>query len=480
MKTKLFFLALVCGVAFALMTTSSCSNQPGSTTNTRDGSATVSAAEARAIAKEAYTYGFPLVDNYRVQHAYFVDRDSPEFKAPWNQIKNIPRVFTPADTAVQAANTDTPYSFVGMDLRAEPLVFTLPVIEKDRYFSVQLVDFYTFNFDYMGSRTTGNDGGSFLVAGPSWKGETPKDVKKAFRSETEFVMAWIRTQLFNPGDIDNVKKVQAGYKVQTLSAFLGQPSPKAAPAIDFIKPLTPEQEKTSPEVFNILNFVLQFCPTDPSEIELMSRFAKIGIGAGKTFDASKLTPEMKAAIEQGMADAWADFANVKKQMEAGKVAFGDMFGTRAYLKNNYLYRMGAAVLGIYGNSKEEAIYLPYFTDADGKQPDGANRYTVRFAPGQLPPVNAFWSLTMYDFPAELLVANPINRYLINSPMLPQLKKDPDGGLTLYIQNESPGKDKEANWLPAPKGPFVMALRIYWPKPAALDGQWKQPPLKKAE
>jgi hypothetical protein len=440
--------------------------------------ASVTPAEARAIAKEAYIYGFPMVDNYRVQHAYFVDRDSPEFKAPWNQIRNIPRVFTPADTAVQAANTDTPYSFVGMDLRAEPLVFTLPVIEKERYFSVQLVDLYTFDYDYMGSRTTGNDGGSFLVAGPGWKGETPKGVKKVFRSETEFGMAWYRTQLFSPGDIDNVKKVQAGYKVQTLSAFLGQPAPKAAPAIDFIKPLTPAQEKTSLEVFNILNFVMQFCPTDPSEVELMARFAKLGVGAGKTFDVSKLSPEMKAAIEQGMADAWVDFAKVKKEIEAGEVGFGDMFGTRAYLKNNYLYRM-VATIGIYGNAKEEAIYLAYFTDAEGKKLDGDNRYTVRFAPGQLPPVNAFWSLTMYDMPAELLVANPLNRYVLNSPMLPQFKHDADGGLTFYIQNESPGSDKEANWLPAPKGPLAMAMRLYWPKEAAVDGKWKHPAAKKA-
>jgi hypothetical protein len=439
----------------------------------------VTPAEARAIAKEAYIYGFPVVDNYRVQYAYFVDRNSPQFKAPWNQIRNTPRVYTPADTAVQAPNTDTPYSQLGMDLRAEPLVLTLPVIEKERYFSVQLVDAYTYDFDYMGSRTTGNDGGSFLVAGPDWKGETPRGVKKVFRSETEFVMAWYRTQLFNPGDIDNVKKVQVGYKVQTLSAFLSQPSPKAAPAIEFIKPLTPAQERTSLEVFNILNFVLQFCPTVPSETQLMVRFAKLGIGAGKTFDASKFSPETKAAIEQGMADAWADFANVQKRMEAGEVGFGDMFGTRAYLKNNYLYRM-VATLGIYGNAKQEAIYLPYFTDADGKKLEGPNRYTLRFASGQLPPVNAFWSLTMYDMPAELLVANPLNRYLLNSPMLPKFKRDRDGGLTLYIQNESPGSDKEANWLPAPKGPFAMAMRLYWPKPGALDGEWKQPPAKKVQ
>jgi len=438
----------------------------------------VTAAEVRAIAKEAYIYGFPLVDDYRINYAYFVDTKTPEYKGSWNQIVNIPRVYTPADTAVQSPNSDTPYSWLGLDLRAEPMVLTVPPIEKDRYFSVQLIDAYTFNFDYIGSRTTGNDGGSFLVAGPGWKGETPKGVKKVFRSETEFVFPAYRTQLFNPDDLDNVKKIQAGYKVELLSAFLGQPAPAAAPAIDFIKPLTPDEERKSLEFFNELNFILQFCPTVPSETELMARFAKIGVGAGKTFDASTLSTEMKTAIEQGMADAWVDLDNLKKKIDVGEVTAGDLFGTRAYLKNNYLYRMAAAVLGIYGNSKQEAMYPVYAIDEAGQKLDGANRYTVRFASGQLPPVNAFWSLTMYELPASLLVANPINRYLINSPMLPQLVKDADGGLTLYVQNESPGKDKEPNWLPAPKGPFVIYMRLYWPKQEALDGTWKQPPMTK--
>jgi len=442
--------------------------------------ADISPAEARAIVKEAYIYGFPLVDNYRIQYGYFVDTKNPEFKAPWNQLKNIPRVYTPANTAIQTPNSDTPYSFVGMDLRAEPMVLTVPPVERERYFSVQLIDAYTFNFDYIGSRTTGNNGGSYLVAGPNWKGETPKGVKKVFRSETEFVFAVYRTQLFNPGDLDNVKKVQAGYKAQTLSAFLGTAAPKAAPVIEFIKPLTPAEEKTSPQFFNILNFVLQFCPTDPSETELMARFARIGVGAGKTMDATKLSPEMKAAVEQGVADAWADFGELEKQFAAGKVTSGDVFGTRQYLKNNYLYRMAAAVLGIYGNSKQEAMYPFYAVDEAKEKLTGANRYTVRFAPGQLPPVHAFWSLTMYELPQSLLVANPINRYLINSPMLPQLKRDADGGLTLLIQNESPGKDKEANWLPAPKGPFVMAMRLYWPKEEAVEGKWTAPPAQQVK
>ena len=298
------------------------------------------------------------------------------------------------------------------------------------------------------------------------------------RSETEFVFAVYRTQLFNPDDLDNVKKVQAGYKAETLSAFLGTPAPKAAPAIEFIKPVTPQEEKTSPQFFNILKFVLQFCPTDPSETDLMLRFAKIGVGAGKTLDVSK--PEIKAAIEQGLADAWADFAGLEKQLAAGKVTSGDIFGTREYLKNNYLYRMAAAVLGIYGNSKLEAMYPMYMVDEAKQKLNGANRYSMRFAPGELPPVNAFWSLTMYEMPQSLLVANPINRYLLNSPMLPEFNRDVDGRLTLLIQNESPGKDKEANWLPAPAGPFVMAMRLYWPKAEATEGKWTAPPLKRLD
>jgi hypothetical protein len=445
------------------------------------GQEAVTPAEVRAIAKEAYIYGFPMVDNYRVQYSYFVDTNGPEFKATWNHIHNTARVYTPADTAIPTPNSDTPYSALGMDLRAEPIVITVPVIEKGRYFSVQLIDDYTFNFDYIGSRTTGNDGGNFLVAGPNWKGEKPQGIDRVFQSETELGWAQYRTQLFNPGDIENVKKVQAGYQVQTLSQFLRTPAPKPAPVIDFIKPLTREQQRTSPDFFNILNFTLQFCPTVPSEEELRARFAKLGIAPGKPFDAAKLSPELRQAVLDGMADAWKELEEFKKtSADTGKVTSGDVFGTRAFLKNNYLYRMAGAVLGIYGNSKEEAMYPAYFVDDAGRKLDGAaNRYTLRFAPGQFPPVEAFWSLTMYVLPSSLLYANSLDRYLINSPMLPDLKRDADGGLTLIIQHESPGKDMESNWLPAPNGPFAMFLRLYWPKREALDGEWKQPRLQTA-
>jgi hypothetical protein len=432
--------------------------------------------DARAIAKEAYIYGFPLVDNYRINHSYFVDTKSPEFKAPWNTLNNTARVYTPDDKAIQTPNSDTPYSQLGTDLRAEPLVLTIPPIETDRYFSVQLIDAYTHNFAYIGSRTTGNGGGHFMLAGPRWKGETPKGIAAVFRSETEFGWAFYRTQLFEPADLDNLKAVQAGYKVQTLSEFLGAPPPPAASKVDFVAPLTVEAQRASPEFFNVLCFVLTFCPTHPSETALRERFARLGIAGGKTFNPGDLPPEILQAVKGGIADAWAEFGAIKaKEIDTFKVTSGDVFGTREFLKNNYLYRMAGAVLGIYGNSKEEAMYPIYFVDSAGAKLDGStNAYALRFAPGGLPPVNSFWSLTLYELPSSLLYANPLKRYLINSPMLPNLKRDADGGLTLHVQHASPGPERESNWLPAPNGPFLMALRLYWPKPEALRGAWKQP------
>jgi len=440
----------------------------------------ISTQEARQIAKEAYIYANPLVDSYRIMYGSFVNKTDTEYKAPFNQLKNFPRVYTPDDKAVQSPNSDTPYSWLGLDLRTEPLVLTVPSIEKERYFSIQLIDLYTHNFDYIGSRTTGNEGGSFLIAGPGWTGEVPKGITKMIRCETDLVICVYRTQLFDTGDIEKVKAIQAEFKVQPLSGFLGQPAPKAAPAIDFIKPLTREEITKSPKIFQQLNFVLQFCPPHPSEQELMERFAKLNIGAGKTFDWDAFSPDIQAAIGQGIVDAWSEFAELKKLADAGKVGSGDVFGTREHLKNNYLYRMAAAVLGIWGNSEEEAIYPTYYVDAEGQKLDGAHRYTLRFAPGQLPPVNSFWSLTMYELPASLLTANPIDRYILNSPMLADFVRDADGGITLYIQHQSPGKDKEPNWLPAPKGPFSVVMRLYWPKVEALDGTWKLPPLRRVE
>ncbi|MCU0369458.1 MAG: DUF1254 domain-containing protein [Cyclobacteriaceae bacterium] len=435
--------------------------------------------EARTIAKEAYIYGNPLVDNYRILHAYFVDQNNPEFKAPFNQIKNIPKVYTPEDKAIQTPNSDTPYSMVCLDLRAEPVVVTLPSIEKGRYFSVQMVDGYTYNFHYMGSRTTGNEGGNYLFVGPDWKGEIPAGFKEVIHSETQFVLAIFRTQLFEPADLPNVINVQSGYQVQPLSTYMKQPAPAQKVSTEFLTPLNKEEQKSNLLFFKQLNFWLQFCATHESEKALMERFAKIGVGAGKEFDPEKFSPEIKEAIAEGMKDAWQELEALKiNEIKTGKVTSGSLFGTREFLNNNYLYRFAGSDLGIYGNSKEEAMYPLYQADANSMPLDGATtRYTLTLKEDELPPVNSFWSFTMYEMPSSLLTANAINRYLINSPMLPKLKRNADKSITLYIQHESPGKDKEANWLPAPNGPFALVLRLYWPKPEAMNGTWKQPPLQ---
>ena len=468
---------LVVVIVLLLMASlSGCSKTDSSSTP----NAEVSAEQARAIAKEAYIYGFPMVDSYRVQYSYFVDKNNSEYKGDWNQIHNTARVATPADTALQTPNSDTPYSFLGADLRAEPLVLTVPPIDNDRFYSLQFIDGYTYNFDYVGTRTTGNAGGNYLLAGPGWTGDKPAGIDKVIRSETDLDFVLYRTQLFGPDDLDNVTKIQSQYQVQPLSTFLNQPAPPSAPPVDWITPLTADEQKTSPKFFEILNFALRFAPVLPSEQALRDRFATLGIGAGGDFNAEKLSPEMRAAVEAGMADAWAEFNTFKKdKVDTGQVTSGQVFGTREQLGDNYLYRMAGAVLGIYGNSSTEAMYPVLATDSDGAPLNGANNYTLRFAPGELPPVNAFWSVTMYKLPESLLVANPINRYLINSPMLPNLVKDPDGGLTIYIQNSSPGPEKEPNWLPSPPGPFTLYMRLYSPKPEALDGAWQTPKIVKA-
>ena len=440
----------------------------------------ITAAQARAIAKQAYIYGFPLVDHYRVQYTYFQDRQHPEFKAPWNTLHNTARIYTPQDKAYPTPNADTPYSQLGADLGSEPLVLSMPEVEQGRYYSAQFVDAYTHNFGYVGSRTTGNGGGTFLLAGPDWHGTIPPGIDRVLRSETRFAFVFYRTQLRGPDDLPNVKQVQAGYKVQPLSAYLGQPAPAAAPAVDFMVPLSAQAERTDLAFFKQLNFVLRYCPIHPSETDLMKSFAKLDIGPGLTFDEQAWPEDIRAAMRAGVADAWQDFEALGQQVARGEVATSRFLGSREFLGNNYLYRMRASVTGLYGNDREETLYPPFYLDAQGQKLDASrHRYTLRFAPGQLPPVNAFWSLTLYDA-QRLLVDNPLNRYLINSPMLPALKRDADGGVTLYIQHRQPNPEHLANWLPAPDGPFYLAGRLYWPKAEALDGRWQAPKVQRVD
>lgn len=439
----------------------------------------IGAEEARAIAMDAYVYGFPIVDNYRIQHSYFIDRSGPEYRASFNHLFSNPRIATPDDRAVSTPEADVMTSCVGADLRTEPLVLSVPAMGKDRYHSLQFVDMYTHNFAYAGTRTTGNEAGRFLLAGPSWRGDVPAGVKAVLQSETEFAYIIFHTQVLGAADVENVRNVQAGYRAQTVSGFLNAAPPHIAPAPDFIRPMNFAVERRSLEFFNVLNFLLAYCPTHASEACLLDRFGKIGIGASRRFDAATLPKETRDAIEDGVADAWMAFEHHKRtQVDTGKLFRADAFGTRDMLRNNYLLRMSSAALGIYGPSREESLCPSFHTDSAQAQLHGSRQYTMRFAADKLPPVNGFWSVTMYELPSSLLYRNELDRYLIDAPMLPSLARDEDGGVTIDIQHERPDDGRRANWLPAPPGEFFVALRMYWPKAEALDGRWQSPALQR--
>jgi hypothetical protein len=442
--------------------------------------------EVKAIAEAGFIYGLPLVMNYAVQYEFTLDKASNQFKAPPNTLFNERRVFTYQDTAVVTPNSDTPYSIVWLDLRAEPMVITVPEIDKKRYFSVQLVDGSTFNYGYIGSRTTGNDGGHYMIVGPRWQGGTPAGIDKVFRSGSDFSLALFRTQLFDPADMPNVIKVQDGYAAQPLSVFLKQAAPPPAPAIDWPK-IDKELAKTN--FFEYLDFLLQFAPAAPDEEAIRAKLASIGVGPGKKFAFKDLSLEHKAAIllamKEGEKKVDEKAAGIGREINGWRV--GAAFGDRAFFDGDWLLRAAAVKAGIYGNDAVEAMYPQIRRTADGAELDGSkHKYTLSFPKDQLPPVNAFWSVTMYDGKTQLLIKNPIDRYLINSPMLPKMKNNKDGSLTIYVQKDSPGKDKESNWLPAPDGPVYMVMRLYWPTtepPSILppgEGTWQPPAVVQME
>ena len=282
---------LCAGLLSAGLVTSCKKNDPIKQAAAADKAAGIAAPgldEVKAIAEEGFIYGLPLVMNYAVMNEMAVDPDSGQFKAPFNTIDNADHVFTYEDTAVVTPNSDTPYSVIWLDLRAEPMVVSVPAVEKERYYSVQLIDGNTYNYGYIGTRTTGSDPGDYLVVGPGWKGESPAGIRKVFQSTTPIGITIFRTQLFNAADMPNVLKVQAGYKVQPLSAFLKQPAPPAAAKTDFV----PANNKgIKANFYQYLDAALEYVPEAPEDQAIRARLARIGIGPGKTFNFKDLSPE---------------------------------------------------------------------------------------------------------------------------------------------------------------------------------------------
>ena len=426
-------------------------------------------AEIEAIARDAYVFGFPIVMSYKTWYFFFLYEENPQFVAPMNTLKNFPRVFTHRDTVVVTPNSDTPYSFVGLDLRAEPVVLSVPEIDENRFYSVHLADINHHNFGFLGTVTTGNGAGHHMIAGPDWEGGKPDGIDTVTKTDAYIGFAVFRTQLFNPADLENVKRIQDQYAAQTLSSFLGTAPPEPAPEIDFP---TWDEKALDENFIPLLNFMLQFTTPTPDEAAIRERIAGIGIGPGKPFDWAGISESQRDAIEAGFAAARAEIAAGEAQ------ATEFLFGDRARIDGNWMARAVAVEGAQWGKDREQAIYPRLAADVNGNPLDASQTgYTLTFAEGDFPPARAFWSITMYDGISNLLVKNPIERYLVNSPMLPEMSLADDGSLTIYIQHDSPGPDKEPNWLPAPDGPFYMIMRLYWPKPEALDGTWRVPAVE---
>jgi hypothetical protein len=425
-------------------------------------------AEAKAIVAEAYLYAYPMLYNYKTLFQQTADPSFPGYIGGLNRFRHYSRGFTPADNDIVTPSNDTPYSWAWLDLRAEPMVVSVPAA-SDRYYVLQWFDLYTHNFAYIGSRATGTEAGDYLFAGPDWQGETPKGIKKVFRSETQFIGTLTRTSWSGPEDRDGLVAIQQQYRIRPLSEYTGAKPPAPAPVYQF--PAWDEARASSSGFIDYLNFVLQFSPPVASEKAAMDRFAKIGIGPGRSFNAAALDPATREAIKAGVKDG-----NDQLQATIAKTTSSvDLFGTREFLGTDYVMRraLGAA-MGLYGNSKEEAYYTAYAVDSAKQALDGSKSYILHFAKDQVPTVKFFWSMTMYDLPGRQLVANPISRYAIGS-RTPGLKTNADGSVDIYLQAKSPGADKEANWLPSPsKGPFYMILRMYGPEGKLIAGGWQAP------
>jgi hypothetical protein len=406
--------------------------------------------------------------------------ESGAYTSTINGLYHNPELSTSKDTIIVRPNNDNIYSAVWFDLSEQPQVLKVPKIEDNRYYSFQIIDLYTHNIGYVGTRATGFDEGSYLFTGPNWDGEVPENIDKVIKSEGNYLLALGRTQVFGPDDLETTKKVLEGFSVESLNVFNGLSETAKIPENPNIPPFNPNQIKNV-NFISYLNALMATASIHPSEKELFDSFSKIGIEPGKSFNESDLEPELKTAIEAGIANAIkkieADASNLGERQN-GWMLISGAFGNREFMQGKYLRRAAAAYFGLWGNNLEEAYYPEANVDADGAELDGSkHNYMIHFEADQLPPVQAFWSFTMYKLPEQLLVENEIDRYIIANNT-EGLKYNEDGSLDIYIQKENPGKDLQSNWLPAYDGPFSLQARFYWPEPESLDPLYVPPAVQK--
>jgi hypothetical protein len=434
----------------------------------------VTAEEAEKIAVDAYIYGYPLVLMYITKKVTTNVPKAERENAPVNQIAHLRAFPDYTFTDVVSPNADTLYSIAWLDLQSEPIVLSVPDVDK-RYYLMPLLDAWTNVFASPGTRTTGNRKGDFSVVGPDWKGKLPVGVHE-IKSPTNMVWLIGRTQTDGKQDYANVHAIQDQYLLTPLSAWGKLYTPPAnVPVEAEIDVKTPPVDQVArmdaATFFPRLNALMKDNPPAAADKNALKRFAAIGVEPGKLFDLASQDP----AFARGLAQA-VSTAQAKIVAEAGK-PHGKIVNGWQVMKNtgsygtDYLWRAVVALVGLGANLPEDAVYPHATADAAGQPLTGAHRYVVRFPNGQLPPVGAFWSLTMYNA-RQAFAQNPLNRYAIGDR--DNLRFNDDGSLTIFIQHDSPGKEKESNWLPAPADSFNVLMRLYWPKREALDGAWKMP------
>ncbi len=465
MKSSLARLAVLALGAIALMAAPTAAQEKGNEKGATD------------IGVEAYVYGYPLV-TMEMTRRVMTNVAAPQgTHAPMGQFLLMRKYPDAAFKDVTAPNADTLYSTAWLDLAKEPYILSLPDMDG-RYFLMPMLSGWTEVFEVPGKRTTGTKAQAYAITGPNWRGKLPVGVKE-LKAPTN--MVWILGRTYCTGTPEDYKACHAvmdKYALVPLSAFGKRYTPPAKmvdPAIDTKTPVREQVHKMDAVAyFTLLAKLMKDNPPAKADAPIVEKLARIGLVPGKDFDASKLPAAAAKLIpERAQKQIMGHFKS------AGSDVNGWIFTTKAGVYGtDYLQRAFITAIGLGANRPQDAVYPTSEVDADGKPFSGANKYAVHFPKGQTPPANAFWSITMYNAD-YFFVDNPLNRYTV-SPRN-DLKYNADGSLDIYIQNESPGKDKEANWLPAPKGRFVLMMRLYWPKEAApsiIDGTWKLPAVKK--
>ncbi|MFO0858998.1 MAG: DUF1254 domain-containing protein [Phycisphaerales bacterium] len=446
-----------------------------------EGPAVLNPQDALVIGTEAYIYGYPLV-TMEMSRRVMTNVEKPEgTRAPMGNLVRMRTYPNAAFRDVTAPNADTLYTTGWFDVGKEPWVVSIPDM-NDRYFLMPMLSGWTDVFEVPGKRTTGTKAQTWAITGPGWKGTLPQGVTE-YKSPTSIV--WLLGRIYcdgTPEDYKLVHALQDKVTVQPLSTWgktFTPPAGKVDASIDMKKPVRElVNSMTAEQYFSMLAQLMKDNPPAAADAPMVAKLAKIGVVAGQPFSASSWSPETTKAMQQVPK---IGFEKIMMHFKAaGKNENGWVFTTNTGIYGtDYIQRALITAIGLGANRPQDAIYPTSEADAEGKPYEGSAKYVMHFEKGQMPPVNGFWSLTMYD-QDFFFVDNPLNRYTVSSRS--KFKENADGSVDVYLQNENPGPDKEANWLPAPKGRFIPMLRLYWPKenpPSIIDGTWKIPAVKKA-